>query len=90
MGSFSNQSILTVARKMLGGATDLLLGCLVGCVTDWQQETRSLSYFPHYFRIADLGAPETERSVNWPRSRKPRELGHPVQKAWLEPFILGC
>jgi hypothetical protein len=46
MGSFSNQSILTVARKMLGGATDLLLGCLVGCVTDWQQETRSLSYFP--------------------------------------------
>jgi hypothetical protein len=42
MGSFGNQSIRTVARKMLGGATDLLLGCLVGCVTDWQQETRSL------------------------------------------------
>ena len=66
MGSFSNQSIRTVARQMLGGATDLLLGCLVGCVTDWQQETRSLSYFPHYFRTTDLGVLETERSVNCP------------------------
>jgi hypothetical protein len=51
MGSFSNQSILTVARKMLGGATDLLLGCLVGCVTDWQQETRSLLVFRPLFLL---------------------------------------
>jgi hypothetical protein len=81
MGSFSNQSILTVARQMLGGATDLLLGCLVGCVTDWQQETRSLLYFCYYFRADDLALAQVSKTAR---------PGAPGQKAWLEPFILGC
>jgi hypothetical protein len=85
MGSFSNQSILTVARKMLGGATDLLLGCLVGCVTDWQQETRGLFYFCPLF----CSSPELRVSATGPGLENPRDLGHPGQKAPLEPFILG-
>ena len=71
---------------MLGGATDLLPGCLVGCVTDWQQETRGLFYFCYYFEAPIWDCRSLNRTLGKQAQVSKSDCpGLPVVK----PFILS-
>ena len=64
----------------------MLLGCLVGCVTDWQQETRGLFYFCYYFQAPIWDCRSLNRTLGkQAQVSKTGCLGLPVVK----PFILS-